>query len=497
MRIYHTYFSRGTLLHWATWLFSFLVLLSYSSEAGKAESSSPNVLFISVDDLNDWITPLGGHPNAKTPNMERLAAMGTTFSNAYCSAPACNPSRASLMTGIRPHRSGVYQNNSVWRNSPLLAKAQTLPQYFRSHGYHTLGSGKIFHSNFPDPESWSDYYPSKRVQRPFPPLPPEGTSFNGLNLNHFDWGELNVDKEEFSDWKVADFVVEQLLKPSDKPLFLACGIYLPHLPWYLPEGYLERFPVDEIELPSSFEHDLNDVPEAARKNVRFGDHEAVTKAGQWKLAIQGYLASMSFADDCLGRVLDALEAGPHKDNTIIVLWSDHGWHLGEKFTWKKFTLWEEATRLPLLFAGPGIAKNRFCQAPVNLIDLYPTLVDMAGLKKKEGLDGTSLRPFLENPDYIWGRPSLTTWGKGNHSLRTPRWRYTRYSDGSEELYDHANDPQEWTNLAGDSNYDSIKENLVHWFPTEEADVVPGISNPPPFFERLEEQRRILEEEGKL
>ncbi len=476
---------------------SILSVLLFCLSSSMLVAAQPNILFISVDDLNDWITPLGGHPNAKTPNFERLAEMGTTFTHAYCPAPACNPSRVALMTGIRPHRSGVYENNSVWRNSPRLSKALTLPQYFRLHGYYATGSGKIFHTNFPDPDSWDEYYPSKRVQRPIPPLPAEGTSLNGLNKGHFDWGQLDFEKEEFSDWVVADYVVEHLSKPSDEPFFLACGIYLPHLPWYLPEGYLERFPIEEIQLPNSFINDLDDVPEAGRKNVRFGDHQDIAGNGQWEKAIQGYLASMSFADDCLGRVLDALESGPHSDNTIIVLWSDHGWHLGEKSAWRKFTLWEEATRLPLIFAGPGIAKGEKCYAPANLMDVYPTLVDMAGLEIKEDLDGQSLRRFLEDPSQMWGRPSLTTWHKGNHSLRTPRWRYTRYTDGSEELYDHANDPKEWTNLASDPNYDSVKASLVDWFPTEEAEVVPGIANPPPFFERLEWQRGILREEGKL
>ncbi|MCG8526389.1 MAG: sulfatase [Opitutales bacterium] len=456
---------------------------------------SPNILFISIDDLNDWIEPLGGHPNAITPNLNRLTKMGVSFERAYCSAPACNPSRVSIMTGIRPHKSGVYENNSIWRNSPALKNAKTLPQNFSENGYKVFGAGKIFHTNFPDPESWDHFWPSKKVQRPIPPLPPEGTSLNGMNTSHFDWGSVDFPVEEHSDWLVTDYIVDQLSKSHDKPFFLACGIYYPHLPWYLPQEYLDRFPLDSIQLPKTIPGDLDDLPEAAKENIRFKDHQNVIEHGEWKKAVQAYLASISFADECLGRVLDALKNGPHANNTYIVLWSDHGWNLGEKQHWRKFALWENTVRVPLIFAGPDLPQGETRGAPANLIDVYPTLLNLAGLEIPKTLDGDSLVPLIEDDTARLSAPSLTTWGKGNHSLRSDRWRYTRYSDGTEELYDHENDPHEWYNLADKTEHADLIQSFQKYLPTQEADPTPGEAYSPPFFERLEEKRQILISEG--
>ncbi|MEM8671065.1 MAG: sulfatase [Planctomycetota bacterium] len=449
-----------------------LVLLTGAFLSNRVEAAdAPNVLFIAVDDLNDWIGVLGGHPQANTPNIDRLAARGTLFGNAYCAAPACNPSRAALMTGIRPSTSGVYFNPDPWRKA--LPDAVTLPQHFMASGYTAIGSGKIYHGSFPDPASWDDYFPSKTKQKPGDPTP-EGRPLNGIKrTSHFDWGPVDAKDSDMGDAKVADWVIEQLGKQHDKPFFLACGMYRPHLPWYVPTKYFEQYPLDDIQLPQTLENDLADVPAAGIKMAKpNGDHAKVTQNNQWKRAVQGYLASIAFTDTQLGRVLDALDASPHRDNTIIVFWTDHGWHLGEKKHWRKFALWEEATRTPVIIVAPGVTTaGTRCNRPVNLIDLYPTLVDLCDLPVNDRLEGQSLAPLLEDPAKPWQRPSLTTHGRNNHGLRSDRYRFIRYADGSEELYDHQSDPMEWKNLAGDPEYASVIEAMSKWLPKQN---VPGM-----------------------
>jgi arylsulfatase A-like enzyme len=474
------------------WLGACCLGLSLSLAAGlsslAAAESRPNILFIAIDDLRDWIGCLGTQPAARTPHLDRLAARGTLFTRAYCPAPWCNPSRTALLTGVRPSTSGVYTHYHVpWRDSPVLKHAVTLPRHFRDHGYWTGGAGKIFHHDAPsqDPDSWDDYWPSKtqcmlNMPQARPPL-------NGMNLrSSVDWGPTMRPKEEMPDWKVADWVVAQLLRTHDRPFFLACGFYRPHLPWYVPQEYFDRHPRDTIQLPPVKDDDLDDVGEFARRialgeglphlldprdygNSEFPTFPALRAAGRWREALQAYLASVSFADDCLGRVLDALDRSPHKDNTIVVLWSDHGWHLGEKLHWEKTTLWEEAAKCVLLIAAPGMGQpGQRCAAPVNLLDLYPTLVELAALPPRPGLEGASLVPLLRDPQAVWTRPSLTTHGRGNHSVRTARWCYIRYANGEEELYDHDADPHEWRNLARDEPWAAVKRELAAALPKEEA-----------------------------
>jgi arylsulfatase A-like enzyme len=432
----------------------------------KQVNNQPNVLFIAIDDLNDWIGCLGGHPDVKTPNLDRLAGQSVLFTNAYCPAPLCNASRAALMTGIRPSSSGVYKNSQPWRESPLLKNAVTLPQHFMAHGYQTLGSGKIYHGRFPDPDSWQLYWPSKLIQKPDDPLPLK-RPLNGIpNTKHFDWGEMDAEKEEMGDWQVADWIIGQLNQSHAKPFFLACGFFKPHLPWYIPREYFDRYPFDKVTLPLVNENDLDDIPEAGRQIAKpDGDHASVRKYGQWKKAVQSYLAAISFADQCVGRVIDALEKSTFRDNTIIVLWSDHGWHLGEKLHWRKFALWEEATHNVLMIKAPGVtSRSGRCRATVNLLDIYPTLIDLCHLDKKPELEGVSLLPLLINPDAEWERPAITTFGYNNHSVRSKKWRYIRYHDGSEELYDHTSDELEWYNLADNPAYTDIKKQLARWLP---------------------------------
>ncbi|MBN1481117.1 iduronate-2-sulfatase [candidate division KSB1 bacterium] len=433
----------------------------------------PNILFIAIDDLNDWVGCLGGHPATQTPNLDRLASKGVLFTNAYCAAPACNPSRAALLTGIRPSTSGVYHNNQPWRQSDVLKNSMTLPQYFRAHGYKTMGSGKIFHGRYLDPQSWDYYFPEEKSDRPTDPMP-ENRPLNGIpNTAHFDWGIVDVEPEEMSDWKVADWVIGQLGEKQNKPFFLACGFFRPHLPWYVPKKYFEKFALDSVTLPNIKQDDLDDVPDAGRQMARIQDHANVLKYDQWRRAVQAYLASIHFVDDCVGRVITALESSIYADNTIIVLWSDHGWHLGEKLHWRKFALWEEATHNVLMFVAPGFTQpGGRCSAPVNLLDIYPTLLDLAGLPVKKENQGSSLLPLLQNPDAAWDKPSLTTHGKDNHTIRSKDWRYIRYADGSEELYDHRNDPMEWTNLAGDPQHANVIADHKKWLPVVNAEESP-------------------------
>ena len=437
-----------------------------------ASPDKPNILFIAIDDLNDWVGCLGGHPDVKTPNLDRLAQRGVLFTNAHCAAPACNPSRAALMTGIRPSTSGIYSNHQPWRDSPVLKDAKTLPQHFMDHGYQALGSGKIYHGRFPDPPSWQTYWPSQQDNKPADPMP-ENRPLNGIpDTGHFDWGTVDVDKEDMGDWKVAEWVSGQLETKHNKPFFLACGFYRPHLPWYVPQKYFDLYPLDEISLPQVNENDHDDIPEAGVEMARTRDHENVTNHQQWRQAVQAYLASISFVDDCVGRVVEALDASMHKDNTILVLWSDHGWHLGEKLHWRKFTLWEEATHNVLMFVAPGVTQaGGRCDAPVSLMDIYPTLSQLAGLPVPPVLEGNSLISLLKNPDTDWDEPALTTHKYNNHSVRSREWRYTRYADGSEELYHHPSDPMEWSNLATKPEYKAIKKRLGLALPKSNAEPV--------------------------
>jgi arylsulfatase A-like enzyme len=444
------------------------------TRSARAAMGPRNVLFIAVDDLNDWIGCMGGHPQTKTPNLDRLASQGVLFTNAHCAAPLCNPSRAAVMTGIRPTTSGVYDNNQPFRLSPVTKDAVTLPSLLRQNGYRAIGAGKIFHGAFPDPQSWDDYWPSQVRNQPpsimHPVQPANGVPGSG----NLDWGPLDNPDEEMGDYGVASWTIDQLSRKVTEPLFLGCGIYRPHLPWYVPKKYFDLFPADRIELPNVKEDDLDDVPQIAKDiALRQGDHKRITEAGRWREAVQGYLAAIAFADAQIGRVLRALETGPNANDFHIVLWSDHGWHLGEKLHWRKFALWEEATHNVLMMASPGVSKPRGrCTRAVNLLDIYPTLTELLGVTRPDAVEGDSLVRFLRNPGASKGTPTLTTFGRGNHSLRDERWRYIRYRDDSEELYDHRNDPMEWTNLAGDPKHAAVKRRMQPFLPGTEAPDAP-------------------------
>ena len=341
----------------------------YQNSARRKPKDKPNVLFIAIDDLNDWIGCLGGHPGTKTLNIDKLAQKGLLFTNAYCTAPLCNPSRTSVMTGIRPSTSGVYYNNQPWRRA--LPRAVTLSQHFMANGYYVVGAGKLFHHGLHafDAASWQDYFPSQDKYpgqcMPKSPTPP------GYSPGHpvpkgasFSFGPLEVPDEEMGDWQVTNWIIEQLNKKHDRPFFLGCGIFRPHLPWFVPQKYFDMHPLNEVVLPNVNEKDLDDVPPIGKKWAKpNGDHRKITTNHLWRRAVQAYLACVSFADACVGRVIDALYKSPYADNTIIVLWSDHGWHLGEKLHWRKFALWEEAIHNSInLKKWRAFQENIYCKS---------------------------------------------------------------------------------------------------------------------------------------
>ena len=416
-----------------------------TAQAGKR----PNILLIGIDDLNDWIGCLGGHPQAKTPNMDRLAERGVLFANAHCQSPVCNPSRASMMTSLYPETSGIYFLNPDIASSPAAKGVMTMPERFASEGYRVFGGGKLFH-NKENALYFKDYAgsmggfgprPKKKISQP-----------HGHPL--WDWGEYPDSDDKMPDFKLAKWAVGKLEeeRKGEEPFFLAVGFYRPHVPMYAPKKWFDLHPLDEVVLPKTKADDLRDLSNYAIDITR-REHVAPTQkwvkeSGKWQGAVQSYLASVSFVDSCVGMVLDALDASPHRENTVVVLFSDHGFHLGEKERWAKRSLWEDSARVPVVISAPGLSMDEVCKQPVGLIDLYPTLVDLAGLESEPKHEGRSLKPLLEKPTTEWPHFARTSFGPGNVSLRSERYRYIRYVDGSEEFYDHQVDPHEWENLAG-------------------------------------------------
>lgn len=449
----------------------FALLSLVVAEPGAGAADHPNVLFIVVDDLNDWIGSLGGHPQARTPNIDRLAKRGVLFTRAYSAAPECNPSRTAVLTGVRPSTSGVYLNTDPWRKA--MPEVVTLPRLFMNHGYRVVGGGKIFHRSFRDPASWHEYFERQGNPRP------ERRPVNGIpNAQDFDWGRVRVPDEAMDDHRVVGWAAAELGRQHDEPFFLACGIFRPHLPWYVPAKYFRMFPLAGLRLPEVLDSDLDDVPPAGVEMARpSAYHKQVIESNNYRRAVRGYLASIAFADAQVGRLLDALDQSPYADDTVVILWGDHGQHLGEKLHWRKFTLWEEATRAPLMIAAPGITEpGGRSPRTVSFLDIYPTLADLAGLPVGDHLEGVSLRPLLEDPDAPWDRPAVMTQGRNNHAVRSERWRYIRYADGSEELYDHEADPLEWRNLAADPELDAVKQELARWLPQKNAPSVESSSD---------------------
>lgn len=445
--------------------------MTLSSTQSPIAREKPNILFIAIDDLNDWVTSYQGHPQVQTPNIDRLATKGIRFTSAYCQAPICAPSRNSLLTGVLPSSSGLYFLKPLSiRETETLKDAVTLPQYFLQHGYKTMAAGKIFHGN--DSLSFPEYGGDFGALGPYPK---EKISYPKSSRN-VDWGKVSFPDEEFPDYQIAEWTVKQLSKKHDKPFFLGCGFYRPHVPWYASERWFDLYPLDSVKLPEVLSYDREDISEYAKKltySAAAPRHSWIIDHNAWKPSVQAYMACISFVDSCVGRVLDALEASDYAENTLVVLWSDHGYHLGEKLRWAKRSLWEESTKVPLIMAGPDIPYGEVRHQPVGLIDLYPTLVDYGGLPEKEGLEGSSLVQIIRDPEMVREKPVITTFGPDNHALRSQRWRYIQYADGSEELYDHENDPYEWYNLAGKPEYEEIIAMHAQWIPEWSVPMVKG------------------------
>jgi len=449
----------------------------------------PNVLFIVADDLNSWIGALGRHPDVKTPNIDALARRGTLFTHAFANAPYCNASRMATFTGCLPTTTGVYANEGFWEAPD---RPPTLVERLRGAGYHTFGAGKVFHGRFDYAQAGSTGRAAaewvEMENRPFlwdrfetngPEPLPDGRPLNGLfdfsdfdavppAYHLFDWGALPDDRiERMPDARVVRAVADFLHAAPPEPFFCAAGFYKPHLPWHVPARFFDLYDAANVSLPFVKDDDLDDVPPIARRwALSPPDHELVTSRGQWPQAVRAYLAAISYCDHVVGEVVAALEAAGLSERTIVVLWGDNGFHLGEKLHWRKFVLWEEATRVPLIVVRPGeTAANRRIHAPVGLVDLFPTLLAQCGVEPEPGIDGTDLSPLLVDRPLALG-PAVMTWGEGNHSLRTRDWRFTRYADGSEELYDHNVDPYEWTNLALEPAYDRVRASLREQLPKD-------------------------------
>ncbi|MCB1064094.1 MAG: sulfatase [Verrucomicrobiae bacterium] len=440
---------------------------------GRAETKAQNVVFIAIDDMNDWVGCLGGHPQVKTPNIDALADRGINFTNAHCQAPICNPSRVSLTLGLLPSTTGMYFLAPDFRQAGATKNAETLFQYFRKHDYYLTTCGKVFHGKA-DPLSFDHIEPNRGWRRSNEKIRYTVPGTNPL----WDWGQVDVPDEEQRDYLTAAWATEQLktLPQKDQPFFLAVGFHLPHVPIYASKKWFDLYPLEDIILPEVLDSDHDDIPEIARQltlNPTAPRHEWMVEHDEWRHAVQAYLAANSFVDHLVGMIIDALDASGAADDTIIVLWSDHGFHLGEKQKWAKRSNWEETTRVPFLMAGPGIERGKACARPVGLIDIYPTLADLCGLPPKEGLEGVSLRPLLENPEAPWDRPAITTFGPGNHTIRSEHWRYSVYADGSEELYDHRIDPNEWKNLATDPAMAEVIAQHRASLPSTNAAPLPG------------------------
>jgi arylsulfatase A-like enzyme len=398
----------------------------------------PNVLFIAVDDLNHWVGYTGRNPQTTTPNIDRLASRGVRFTHSYCAAPVCNPSRAALMSGLRPSTTGVYENGNDWRTA--IPRDLTLTTTFRRAGYTALGSGKIYHGSFKRNDEWDDYLEDEGTD----PQPTGDTGVGGIKF-----APLDCKDEDLREWKIVQYGIDQLRKRHDKPFLLTVGLHKPHMPWNVPRKYYDLHPLGQIQLPPHREDDLKDLPPAALRMARpEGDHKAILESGRWKEAVQGYLAAISYCDAMVGRLIDALDDSEYRDNTIVVFWGDHGWHLGEKQHWRKFALWEEATRAPLIWVAPGVTRaNTVCERTVDFMTIYPTLTDLAEIPTPAHVEGESIRKLLEDPRSPWDKPAVTTYRYRNHAVRDAGWRYIRYANGDEELYDEVADPLEWTNLA--------------------------------------------------
>jgi len=479
------------------YILSLIFLLAYStfiscgSVKCPSETVKLNVLFIAIDDMNDWTSLHDPEHPIRVPNLKRLADQGTFFTNAYCNSSACNPSRASVLSGIRPSTSGIYGNASDWKDA--LDVNDLLPAVFDKNDYNTYCAGKIFHHHgrvFQAYEIFDEYLPFPATRPPDSPMPErnlnstnfwyndEGQSLSKVSPN-FDWGAWPRDSTQHIDHETVDWAIDRL-STSSEPFFMAIGIFRPHMPFYVPASFLETYPLEDLALPLINPDDLNDLSGSSIEFIKrpwykwMGTfrHEEKRDSLYWEKAVQAYQASCTYADYQVGRLLDALEGMGLDKNTIIVLWSDHGYHLGEKDHWEKFILYEKTTHVPMIISVPGYKKGKYITSPVSLIDIYPTLTELCRIHPPDSLEGHSLVPLLEGTSLSLDVPAITTYGMNNHAVRSHDYRYIRLADGTEELYHTAEDIHELDNLAADPAYRTLMDSLSGWIPSSNAEPVP-------------------------
>lgn len=433
-------------------------VLGVPARAGHAaDGKRMNVLFLVVDDLNSWLLGDRNRYAGKVvaPHIRRLADSGVVFTHAYTASPFCCPSRTALLSGVSPWKSGIYQNGQTASESLVLQQAKSLPKLFHRAGYYTSSYGKIAHG-WDTREAWDDRIPHKRD-----PVPPNAP-LTPVGRGEQDWGPTHLREDQMRDTTYADAAIKQLQRKHDRPFFLACGLFHPHMPWYVPQKYFDMFPLEEVTTPQIKADDLDDVPPLGRA-VTAGKSRfvaSVLEHGLHKQAVQAYLATTAYADAQMGRVLEALEKSPYRDNTIVVLISDHGFHLAEKSHWQKGTLWEEATHSLMMWRVPGMTRaGGVSERFVSLQDIYPTLAELCRIDPPEYVDGRSLAPLLKQPDAPWQSTAISALYDRYISIRTERFRYIRYNDDQEELYDCAEDPHEWVNQIGNVRYTNAIETL--------------------------------------
>ncbi|MBB6463519.1 sulfatase-like hydrolase/transferase [Flammeovirga kamogawensis] len=474
------------MMNWRNKIF-FLVIIQLitlnTTFVNAQEEQQLNVLFIAIDDINDWIGPLGGNPQAITPNIDKFCNEGAViFNNAVCAAPICGPSRSAILSGFMPNKTGVYGNSTNMIYSKIVKENATLPEYFSNNGYYTLSNGKIFHKHATeygvDFGHWA-FDEHARARRYMKDSPNPNTLYSAKNgcINgekkeeykanaKLSWGPTKKTFEETVDYKVANWTKKQLEKNFDTPFFMAVGLIKPHLPWFVPKDFFEMYAVDSIQPPKVNTNDLNDIlnPDGSLLHQPSKEYKWIKKHGLEKEATRAYLANISYADACLGVIFDALEKSKYANNTIVVIWGDHGWHLGEKQRYLKSTLWNEVTKTPFIVRMPNMKTPVYCSRTVSLIDIFPTLNNLCNLPIKENLDGHDFSSLLLDPTAKWDYPGVTISATGT-SVTDETWHYIHNLSGAEELYNLKDDPLEWTNLINDPKYKAIIESLKKWVPS--------------------------------
>lgn len=447
--------------------------LACVSLEAKESIDPPNVLFISIDDLNDWVGAMEEHhPQTQTPNIDRLAEQGVLFNNAHTQAPICKPSRDSFMSGKLPSTTGMYLlGDYYFRDSPALQDHVVMPEHFRNQGYRILGAGKLYHGQAEQERELFDEYGPLTGAAPFSEEPINYP----LSPRAWDWGAFPETDKDLPDYKVATWAIEQLEKKHDQPFFLGVGFFRPHVPLYVPQYWFDQVPAEEDIILPMLTAEVSKYARRLTHSILAPRHKWIVANNQWRKVVRAYLASVMFIDHQVGRVLDALENSPHAGNTIVVLLSDHGFALGERERWAKRALWERETKVPLIFSGPGVPKGLTTDQPAGLIDIYPTLIELCGLDGVSGLEGHSLVPQLHDTEAN-RVPAITTFWVNNHAVRSRYFRYIRYDNGEEELYDHRKDPDEMNNLSGDPAYNHVIQEMRSFLPKNNAKPIPGNSS---------------------